>query len=65
MLDLVARKSNKGDLYLNLAKSHLRRHEWGLARLAIEEALSKGHLSDPTQAKHLLRKAHRSMSHKP
>jgi hypothetical protein len=33
-----------------LAKQHLGMHEWGRAKMAIDEGLSKGHLSEPEKA---------------
>jgi hypothetical protein len=53
MLDLLCRKSNCGDLEVNLAMRHLANHEWGRARMALERGLAKGLLSEPEQA-HLL-----------
>ena len=50
MIELLARKSASGDLFINLAKHHLQEHEWGLARMAILEGLSRGKLSDLDQA---------------
>jgi len=34
---------------------HLARHEWGLARMALEDGLSKGGLNDLIEAEELLR----------
>ena len=42
MLDLLCRKSNCGDLEVNLAMRHLASHEWGRARMTLERALAKG-----------------------
>ena len=39
MTELLATKSNRGDMYLSIARMHLEKHEWGLARKAIETAL--------------------------
>ena len=46
MLELLAKKSSRGDLFVNLARQHLLNHEWGLARMAVEDALARGQLSD-------------------
>ena len=46
MLELLAKKSSRGDLCVNLARQHLLNHEWGLARMAVEDALARGQLSD-------------------
>jgi hypothetical protein len=50
MIDLLSKKSTSGDLCINLAKQHLGMHEWGRAKMAIDEGLSKGHLSEPEKA---------------
>lgn len=55
MLDLLCRKSNGGNLDVNLAREHLARHEWGQARMALERGLAKGGLSEPQEARALLR----------
>ena len=55
MLDLLCRKSSSGDLEVNLARHHLACHEWGRARIALERGLAKGRLSDPEQARMLMR----------
>jgi len=65
MLDLVARKSSTGEVYLNIARAYLRKHEWGMARMAIEDALSKGHLRDPAKAHRLSREISRRLSTRP
>ncbi|MCB1695648.1 MAG: hypothetical protein KDI34_05415 [Halioglobus sp.] len=54
MLDLLCRKSNCGDLEVNLAMRHLASHEWGRARMTLERALAKGRLSEPETARTLL-----------
>ena len=54
MLDLLSRKTTRGDLDVNLARRHLACHEWGRARLALERGLAKGGLSEPAQARILL-----------
>lgn len=53
MLEMMARKSFHGDLYLSLAEQHLSRNEWGLARIALEQALRKGSLIRPDRAERL------------
>ena len=58
MIDLLARKSLGGDIYINKAKLHLAKHEWGLARLAIEQALAKGGLDERHEAETLLKDVH-------
>jgi hypothetical protein len=54
MIDLLAKKSRWGDVSINKARQHLARHEWGLARLAIEEGLIKGGLEDRHEVERLL-----------
>ena len=54
MIELLARKSRSGDVSINKAKQHLARHEWGLARLALEEGMSKGGLHDQREVDRLL-----------
>jgi hypothetical protein len=51
VLELLAKKSSGGDLSVNLARQHLLNHEWGLARMAVEDALARGRLSEPNQAR--------------
>ncbi len=53
MLDILAKKSQRGDLCVNLARQHLLNHEWGLARMALEDALARGRLSEPELARTL------------
>ena len=53
MSDFAAELAGKvagGDVYMNLAILHLEKHEWGLARLAIEKAFAKARLSDRAAA---------------
>ena len=50
MIELLAEKSATGDLFINLAKLPLDDHEWGKARMAIQEGLAKGRLSDQEHA---------------
>lgn len=54
MLQLLSKKTASGDLYISLARQHLKNHEWGLAKVAIEEGMAKGRLSDPDKACKLL-----------
>lgn len=55
MIDLLTKKVASGDLFINLAAQYLGQNEWGLARRAVEEGFSKGHLSDPDVAHALQR----------
>jgi len=54
MIDLLAKRSRSGDISINKAKQHLARHEWGLARLAVEEGIFKGGLADRREVDSLL-----------
>jgi len=54
MIDLVARKSMGGEVCINKAKMHLARHEWGLARMAVEDGIHKGGLDDHGEVERLL-----------
>ena len=54
MLHLLAKKSTSGEMSVNLAEHYLANHEWGLAKQAIEEALSKSGLLDMDHALRLL-----------
>ena len=53
MIALLSRKSEKGELALNLAKQLLQSDEWGRAKTEIESALSKGDLPDADAARAL------------
>jgi hypothetical protein len=55
MIDLLSKKANSGDLYINLAVLYLEGHEWGRAKMAIEKGLTKGGLVEPEKAFRLLR----------
>jgi len=55
MIEIVARKALTGEVCINKARMHLARHEWGLARMALEDGLSKGGLHDDFEAAELLR----------
>jgi hypothetical protein len=50
MIDLLSKKSTKGELALDLAKQLLQCHEWGRAKKEIERALTKGNLVDTDAA---------------
>jgi hypothetical protein len=65
MINLLAKKSDKGDLSINLARHHLAKHEWGLARIAIENGIAKGGLKEPDQAARLLVDIHHMMGTSP
>ncbi|MEE4144536.1 MAG: hypothetical protein V2I26_07025 [Halieaceae bacterium] len=54
MIEIVARKAASGEVCINKARMHLARHEWGLARMALEDGLSKGGLDDQFEAEKLL-----------
>jgi len=54
MIQLLANKSPSGDLYITLAGRYLADHEWGEAKKVIEQAITKGRLSDPDKAYKLL-----------
>lgn len=54
MLDYLCKKSASGDLCINLALRYLGRHEWGLAKKAIEDGLARGDISEPDRAHALL-----------
>ena len=56
MIECLASKSATGDLYVAVAKRHLSRHEWGLARQAVERALAKGKLSNAGEARKLMQR---------
>ena len=53
MIEAIARKSTTGEIFINLARTHLRRNEWGRARIALEEGLSKGCLNNLDEAKEM------------
>jgi uncharacterized protein HemY len=61
MLELIAQKSRTGEVTVNAAAQCLRRHEWGQARLLLEAAIKKGFLSEPEQARAMLREVHSRM----
>ena len=58
MIELVARKASTGQVDINRARMYLERHEWGLARMALEDGLSKGGLHDIGEVEDLLRDIH-------
>lgn len=53
MIQLLASKAKSGELAINLARQHFENHEWGLARIAIDNAFSKGDLADGESARDL------------
>ena len=55
MIEIIAKKLTSGDIYVVKSKSHLEKHEWGLAYLSILAALEKGNLSEADAAQHLYR----------
>jgi len=61
MIELLSKRTVSGDLFVNLAKHHLQLHEWGLARIAIENAIERGELSEPRRAHKLKRAIERSL----
>ena len=65
MLDIVARKAATGEVCINKARMHLEKHEWGLARMALEDGLSKGGLNDHFEAEKLLQDICRRMHNGP
>ena len=54
MMELVPRKATTGQVDINRARMYLKRHEWGLARMALEDGLSKGGLHDISEVEELL-----------
>jgi hypothetical protein len=54
MLDLLAKKCTTGEVSLSLAEHYLAAHEWGLAKRAIDEAMSRGGLVNMDHAIGLL-----------
>ncbi|KAA1193974.1 hypothetical protein F0M18_00570 [Pseudohalioglobus sediminis] len=54
MLDILCRKTSRGDLHISQAERYLARGEWGRARMAVEEGFAKGRLSEPERARRLL-----------
>ena len=65
MIDLLAQKALGGAIYINKAKLHLAKHEWGLARLAIEEAMAKGGLDERHEAEALRKDVHHILWSRP
>lgn len=65
MIDLLASKTGNGDLLINLASRQLENHEWGMARLTIEQALERGNISDRERARQLLQDTCRRMGINP
>ena len=54
MIDLLARKSARGYISINLAKQLISKHEWGRATMADEQAPEKVALTNPGSARRLL-----------
>ena len=54
ILDLVSKKCSSGEVAVNLARIYLDRHEWGLARRSLLDALEKGGVGDLKLARTLL-----------
>lgn len=54
MIELLSKKTSSGDLYINMARDYLSKHEWGLAKMSVERGLDKGALSEPNHARELL-----------
>ena len=65
MLEHLAARSHSGDLLISLAKSHLADNEWGMARISIERAISRGNLSDYPQALSLLEEVNQRLGIRP
>ncbi len=53
-LEEAASLSETGNLYVRLAQVHLQVERWGAAQLALEKAVKKGELDDPSRAQLLL-----------
>ena len=53
-LSRAARLADKGDLYLRLGQIHIDGERWGPAEKALRDALKKGELKNPGQAKLLV-----------
>lgn len=54
MIDLLSKKVRGGDMYIFIARQHLDNQEWGRARMALENGIAKGRLSEPDKASALL-----------
>lgn len=61
MIDLLSKKVRSGDIYINIALQHLLNQEWGRARMALENGISKGQLSEPDKAIALLQDTNRRL----
>ncbi|MCB1696090.1 MAG: hypothetical protein H6987_03515 [Pseudomonadales bacterium] len=61
MIDLLSRNARSGDIYINIALLHLENQEWGRARMALENGISKGRLSEPDKASALLQDTYRRL----
>ncbi len=51
---MISKRLVSGDVLVMLAKHYLRNFEWGMARKVLEEAISKGNISDPQAAQGML-----------
>ena len=65
MIELLAKKARCGDVSINKAKQHLARHEWGLARMALEEGVNKGGHYNQREVDRLLEEIRRRLSMSP
>ena len=54
MLELIARKSNNPDVLVNLAQEYLEHHEWGRARMVLEQLDTSGSPGYGSQVEELL-----------
>ena len=57
MLELLARKSQGGGVVVNLARQYLDNHEWGRARILLQNYADKCEGEELNQARHLLYEA--------
>ena len=65
MIEILSRRSRSGDLCINLARRYLMANEWGMARLAVQEGLARGRLSEPDQASALMEEICRRLGIQP
>ena len=54
MIEMVSKRLVSGDVSVTLARRYLRNSEWGMARKVLEEAISKGNISDLQAARGLM-----------
>lgn len=64
MIELLAKKSGNGDLFINQAKRHLANHDWGLARKCVEDGIAQEQLSNRGQAMQLLEDIKRRLGYR-